>query len=81
MTDPRKAVWTARRDEIARLAMYRRQRRYVFGQLGEAGADRAEELDYLIAKSELLIAEYSEACATRPVLTLETACSSSLASS
>jgi len=51
---------TVRKAEQDRLAAYKIERRLVFALHGEAGADRAQELDYLMAKAEATIAQYSD---------------------
>ena len=63
--DTRQDAWDARKNERQRLTMLQRQRRLVYGTYGEDSAERAQELDYLIVKSEQQIAEYGEACCTR----------------
>ena len=61
--DTRQDAWDARKNERQRLTMLQRQRRLVYGTYGEDdGAERAQELEYLILKCEQQIEEYLSQC-------------------
>jgi hypothetical protein len=61
MTLTRADAWQVRRTEQDRLAAMKVERRLVFALHGEAGADRAQELDYLMALSLERIANLTDA--------------------
>ena len=57
----RSQVWAARHAEQERLTTLRRQRRNVYATPGGDNEARAEELDYLIALTEAIVTEYTDA--------------------
>ena len=61
MTLTRADAWAVRHAEQDRLADLRAQRRLVYAVYGQDGADRAQELDFLIFQSEATIAELGDA--------------------
>lgn len=62
--DRANVAWRLRRVEGEHLAALLAHRRTVWRDFGDDAQERAEELDYLIARSEALITWYGDRCCT-----------------